>query len=208
MRKDKYIELIQRNLSGGDVPADVKGKYHEKTVALYVELAYNKILWDVVQMSNQLKEWASLEKYTKSYIVTSILRDEVREQYYIETPVPLMELPFGEAVRYVGPADDESSGFIPRDPRATKVMAGLDVEIVDQTVRYQIEHDKIYFRLMENAPPRLMVKMIVPFGSFDDLDDIAMPGGLDSPVFAQVMKLVREGEIKSDVVNNEYPDNT
>ena len=44
MKKKELVELIINYLSGGDAPAEIKGKYHPLDIEKYLEIVYNDII--------------------------------------------------------------------------------------------------------------------------------------------------------------------
>ena len=206
MKKIEIIETIQRNLAGGDVPADVQGQYAQEIVTLYVSMVYNKILWELVQMSYNMADSTPLDKFTKSFIVEDIKRDSVRKKYYIELPVNSVNVPWNEAIRYCGPPESEADGYWWRSPAANSVMGGLDVEMVDSHIRYFVENQRIYFHLMDAKIDNVMVKLLMPWEAWDDLDDINVPAGADSDLFVKVISMMRHADNRQDDTNDQAQD--
>lgn len=202
MTKEQFIEQIQRRLGGGEVTDDVRGKYPYEVVAGIVEMAYNSMLWGLVKGSQATKDFSPLNGLTKSFVITAILNDSVRDQFYIDLPVSIAQLPNNEAIRSFRPAKQGSGEYIYRDPSSISVFDGLDVNLVDQGIRYSPEHDKIYFLNMEDntKPKNLLLQIACTFDAYDDGDEIHIPAEQDAVVFGSVLDLI-QGKAE-DVVND------
>lgn len=206
MKKAAIIELVQRNLAGGDVPADVIGQYDIDIVTLYVEMSYNGLMFQLVTASKNMGDMSALDLFTKAFIVSSIKSDTVRNKFYIELPKPLANVPHAEAIRYCGPPEDEGSAYIYRTPDANAVMAGLDIEVVEQGIRWFIENQRVYFYKMNTKVDNVMVKMLMAWSAWDDNDDIGIPAGADSQLFNMVVTQIQTGDGKQDVINDSVQD--
>lgn len=208
MKKIEIIELIQRNLAGGDVPADIQGDYDEEIITLYIAMAYNKIFFELVRASYNIADSTPLDKFTKAFIIEQddIKKDTIRKKFYIELPIPSANVPWNEAIRYCGPADEESAGYIWRSPAASPVMGGLEIETVEQGIRYMIENQRVYFYLMDSEPEAIMIKMLMSWEAWDDLDDIGIPAGTDSQLFNIVVSQIQGADNRDDVVTNQNQD--
>jgi hypothetical protein len=195
MTKGAYIELIQRGLSGGETPADLRGKYHEKVISKYVEMLFNKLLFDMAKMAMAMRDSTTLDQYTKRY---DIPKEDIKKSddcnYSFELPATPPQMPGGQAIRWVGPCGEcgTTKGWLYRSPTAHDVFSELDVDLVDQSIRYSPEGNTI---LLCNAcntdiPDCIAIKMITSFEDYEDEDNLPMPGGQDAEVFAAVVQLM------------------
>jgi hypothetical protein len=205
MTKGELTELIQRHLAGGEVPADVRGKYHENVIALYLGLAYNTALWNLTKVSKATRKSSSLDQYIKTFDVdkTDIKCDDKSKEFYIETPADIPQTMGGQAVRYVGSPVKGSRGWLYRNPTAHDVFNELDVNLVDQSPRYSIDGDRIYiFNILDtNLPECVRVKMLTSFEDYDDDDEIPIPGGQDMSLLPPVIQLMQSIG-KEELVND------
>lgn len=216
MTKGDFVELIQRSLAGGEVPADVRGKYHENIVEKFVDLAFSTFMWELVKASIATRDFTPLDVYTRDYYVAKadIKIDASRGQQYIDLPAPVPQLLGNNAIRYVGAAKEGSRGYLYRNPSSNGVYDELDVNLVDQTTRYSPENGKVYFLNFHTPPASILLKLVTSFDGFDDNDEFPLPGGQDLYIFPQIVELLRgrpdiKEETRNDnVINSEHPEAT
>ncbi len=210
MTKSEYIELIQRNLAGGEVVADVKGIYHENVVALYIAIAFNSALWELVKVSQATRDSSTLDQYIKTFDISksNVQCDDKSGLFFIYTPSDMPQVIGGQAIRYVGSSKKNSRGYLYRNPTGHDVFNELDVNLVDQSPRFSPEDDKIFlYNILEvDFPEYFRVKMITSFEDYDNDDSLPMPGGKDIELFPAIIQLIRS-QSKEDLINDNRVDN-
>lgn len=194
MTKGEIVELLQRHLAGGEVPADIRGKYHENVCARYLEIAYDAAVGEERRVSQAKRESSETDKFLKSYIINgdAVKCNEVTKEFYIELPEEAPSSPSGNDIMYFGSAAKGSRGWIYRHQAAHDVFNELDVNLVDQSPRYSIEGDKFYFYnvLDTNIPENFSVRMVAGFDDYEDDDEIPMPEGQEAKIFTMVIQIM------------------
>lgn len=67
MTRDQFVELIRRNLQGSDAPAAIRGKYSEREIQLYAQMAYDDMVGIIGNEANKTKDYSLLDNFGKSY---------------------------------------------------------------------------------------------------------------------------------------------
>lgn len=208
MIKKEFIELIQENLSGGELTEDLLGKYHPELISRYCEVAFNDILWELSRMSHQMKDTTPLDPFTKDFSFT-LQKDEIGRDY-IAIDKSIGQLTFNQAVRLVYPyvEDGENNPYIYRSPAAHGIYSNSQVETVNQTPRWSIQNNRIIFKCMTNpAPSKVAVKLVSVWQNFEDNDEINIPAGQGSQFMERVKQVIREQKVTpEDVTNNNKAD--
>lgn len=192
MTKRQLIDLVRELLSGGDAPAEIRGKYHPKVVAKYLEMAFDDIIAVVALEGKQTGDYSLLDKFALPYI-QPILYNTSREQKYCTLPVLVMPLPDNSAVRSISPPKDQSTQFAYIAISSQPVWAALDVDAIDPVAGFTIENDTIFFD--DKFPyglENVMLKLVASFGALEWDDKIEVPSGKNEMLFTKVFTLMMQ----------------
>lgn len=205
MRKNELIALIQHNLAGGDMVADLEARYHENIIAKYAEMAMSGILEQVQKQTIHYKDWGQLDSYTKTFVAQPILLDSTRDEYYSVLPARVVNLYRNRGVRFVSYNKDQSTKFLYRDNNSTDVYSELEVSLVDNRPTFYVEKGKVFYDKISDKEELIaagaLMKLIVPFGDLDDEDDVGIPAGQEPLLVEMILKLMK-GMAPEDVLND------
>ena len=93
MTKQQLIELIRRNIVGGDSQPSLRGRFHDKEIELYIDMAIESLLNGYTSERQEMYGQLGLDawkydKFTKSYKL-DIEFDEDTEKYFSTLPVKI-----------------------------------------------------------------------------------------------------------------------
>lgn len=180
MRKDKLIELIRLNASGGDATAPVAGRYDDREIELIVDAIYNDLIFQLyeAEMQKGSVSMEALDPFGTSFKV-EVFEDADRKELYSELPFQLVPLPSNVGIRLVSPYDDQSAAYDLVDNNSAHVFSRLYNQLVRPVTSCYVEMPRIYYRNLpkENKPKYIMVKAISDFVSLPEDAEILVPGG-------------------------------
>lgn len=190
MNKAELIDLVKRNLGGGDMPAELKSRFHPNEISKYIEMVYDDIFDAICKEGIKYGDYSALDNYLNTYIFATKY-DSVREQYYIVLDPQPVPLPNNLGIRQVSPPKDQTFAFALVDDSSASVWDALESDYVSDVAGYSPEGNNIYF---DNKYPRglenVMVKQLVPFSSLRDNDSVFVPGGNNTLMFQKVLALM------------------
>jgi hypothetical protein len=204
MNKAELIELVKENLSGGDAPAEIRGKYHPKIIEKYLEMAYDDLVATIYQESEPSGNFAALDTFGKAYKVI-LKKDEDRGELYVELDISVVPLPNNKGITLVCPYRDQTSAFDYVDNNSSHVFRKLHNQVMRPVGTYYAELPRIY---IANVDPTLigkdiMVKAIPPFNGLKSTDDVFVPAGKNTMLFNLVYELmVRKNQTPKDDYDN------
>lgn len=206
MKKAQWIELVKRNLDGGDAPVELRGRNHEREIELYLSIAFDTVL---NRKASQFQEMAAetgkdswkWDALTKPYVL-DIKTDSVRDRKYSDLPAAVLSIVNNAGVRMVFPVKEESSAFLPRWQTDTFLMDGLDVNLVTGLIYYTVEGQKIYYSGDMNCNwTSVMAKLVLKFNEFESDDEISVPEGKDAEILQLAIGLMQSKQAM-DIVDD------
>lgn len=202
--KNKLIELAIESLSGGDAPAEMRGKYHPAVIELYLDMAFSDILQEEFQ--NAGSDFTIFDSFAKPYKCI-VKKDDDREQKYFDLPVTLIPLrPKQAAIRSISLYNGERLAFAPIQNASMPMWDELEAMKIDDTCSYSIEGSRVEFFM--NAPltgAEILVKMITPFADLLDNDDVFVPGGKNAMLFQRMYQFMSLRGNSKDEINDNNP---
>jgi hypothetical protein len=202
MTRDQFVELIRRNLQGSDAPAAIRGKYSEREIQLYSEMAYNDMISMLGEDANKTKDYSLMDSFGKAY-KRIIKYDSEREEKYLDIEVQIVPLRDNAGVRLVSPYKDQSASFDYRDNTSKSIFDTLLVNVVDNTPTYYVESQRIYLDDNVNKDlTTIMIKVIPLFSALKSEDEVLVPGGENGQVFQRVIELIQNKERHPQMYNN------
>lgn len=202
MTKDQFVELIRRNLQGSDAPAAIRGKYSEREIQLYSEMAYNDMISMLGEDANKTKDYSLMDSFGKAY-KRIIKYDSERDEKYLDIEVQIVPLRDNAGVRLVSPYKDQSASFDYRDNTSKSVFDTLLVNVVDSTPTFYVESQRIYLDDNVNKDlTTIMIKVIPLFSALKSEDEVLVPGGENGQVFQRVIELIQNKERHPQMYNN------
>ena len=206
MNNAQLIELIQRNLGGGDTPPSIRGRFHPKEIELYISLAFESLFngypSERQEMFGQmgLDAW-KYDKFTKSYKL-DILQDADTDKFYSTLPVNVTSIVDNTGIRMIHPLKEETSVFFPRHQTDAFLMNGLDVNQFSDMVYYYLEGKTIWYSgSLDCNWKQVRAKLFVKFTELDDTDDISLPDGKDAQLVQLVMGMMMQKQ-PSDIIDD------
>jgi hypothetical protein len=206
MKKNELIELVKRQLTGGDSPAVARGRFHDREIALYIGMVFDSLIGQGNSVTqNKMAElgmdsWV-YDALTKSYQL-DILEDTDRKRFYSTLPINVLSVVDNNGIRMITPWQDESVAFFPRRETDTFLMNDLDVNQISGLIYYALEGNKIYYSGDINCDwEKVRAKLVLKFSEFEDTDDIDIPNGKDVELFQLTVGLMKEKNL-SDIVDD------
>lgn len=209
MQKQQIIELIQRAISGGDAPADLKGRFHPKEIELYVALAFEALFNGYQSDRNEMAAQMGLDawkydKLTKSYKL-DIEFDNDTEKFYSTLPINILSIVDNTGIRLIHPLKEETTAFFPRHQTDAFLMNGLDVNQFSNMVYYYLEGKTIWYTgSLDCNWKQVRAKLVLKFSEFDDTDDISLPDG-KFPILMQMVMQMMQQKNPSDLIDDTTP---
>lgn len=206
MTKAQWIELIKRNVDGGDAPAELRGRNHEREIELYLSIAFDTVLnRKQTQTQEMLAEMGKdswrYDALTKPYFL-DILKDTNRDRFYSVLPISILSITNNNGIRMVSPAKEESSAFFPRWQTDTFLMDGLDVGQMVGFIYYTLEGQNIYYSGdIDCHWKQVLAKLVLRFNEFEDSDEIGVPEGKEAEIMQIALGLM-QGKQAMDIVDD------
>jgi len=213
MKKIEIVEMVLDFLSGGDAPADVRGKYHPAIISNHIASIFKDMVF---------KAYLDAKSYSDYSVLDALARKETVDVIDISTedktgrcllPYPPLQLPNNAGIRQVTPSDAPSNAFAFRDNNSNFVFSQLEVGQVSDRPYFMVEinsdvsESKSHIIRVGNLPDNcdeLSVMMIVPFENLDDYSDVALPPGGETAIKDGVINLLlnkrNEDEINDKLV--------
>jgi len=178
--KQQHIDLVYQNLK-----RVAPGFKPERQL---VEHSMGKA-WSQILHNAFRKDLSFLDFYVKDYKDQAVSQDADTNQYYVDLPVAIAQLPDkSEGVRAVlrGDADYStpaytSTQYVPVSDTTMEQMDSLDCMNAESgVVGYAVRYDKIMFdRKMTAilAAKKVHLKLVVPFDVYDATENIPVPSG-------------------------------
>lgn len=184
MKKNQLIELVKRNLTGGDSPSELRGRYHEREIELALQVAFGSLLnrnaTEKKELADELSQdtW-KYDQLTKPYVL-DIQKDATRNRYYSDLPVHILSITNNAGIRMITPTQEESTAFLPRKQQDSFLMNGLDVGQLSGLIYFSLEGQRIWYSgEIDSCWTSVLAKLVLEFSEFDDEDDISIPDGKD-----------------------------
>jgi hypothetical protein len=209
MTKAQLIELVKRNLQGGDGTPELRGRYHQREIELYISMAFDSLLNNRLNERQEYREELGLNNWkydglTKTYVVP-ILEDTVRDRRYSELPAHILSVVNNGGIRMICPVKEEQTQFFPRALTDTFLMDGLDVGQLTGMIYFNLERKNVYYSGdMDCTWENVLMKLAIKFEEFEDDDDIDIPDGKDLEIFQTVVQLMN-AKRPLDNVNDNNP---
>lgn len=188
MVKQEFIELIQDRLAGGDVPMDVRGKYHPRVIEEWVA---NAIKFLIHSNRNNFSA-PDISSLVQPY---SVSVSEVAGVY----EGTLSPMPMG-GLETIYTVIDSNGVMVPL------VKPGAQAEIMSFlkkcSCRARVEGNKIRFE--ENPGESVTVNMIPSIEDMDDDQAFNLPGDYGIRIIDMIVSYLREKRgMKEDVKNDQ-----
>lgn len=192
MTKQNLIDLVRELLSGGDAPAEIRGKYHPRVVSLYLEMAYDDVISVTADEGAKVKDFSILDEFATPYTVP-VLTDTSRERKYCTLPALVMPLPGNAAMRSVSPPLDETTQFVNVSMTSQPVWAVLEADYVSPKSGYWLEGERMYFDdMFPYGLEEVLMKIVSSFGDLQKTDRVPIPAGKNTLIFQRVFELMQQ----------------
>lgn len=206
MKKAQFIELVKRSLDGGDSPAELRSRFHEREIELYIAMAFDSILNRKESQVKELQAEMGRDSWKWDALIKpyhlDIVKDTVRDRYYSELPVSVMSIVNNNGIRMVTPSKEESSAFFPRWQTDTFLMDGLDVNLMTGFIYYTLEGRRLYYSGdIDCHWETVLAKLVLRFNEFEDDDEISVPDGKEIEIFSTVLQLMQAKQ-PMDIIND------
>jgi hypothetical protein len=200
IKKNQYIETIQRRCCGGEPTADLISRYHPKIIEKEVDQVYESLLQSLFVQNIKGNNFAVLDPYTRGY-EAPILFDSARNEFYSDLPKPVIALNSpgngtgNYGVRMISTTKGQSSQFIPIDNGADDIFDELEVSIICTDPSYYVEGNSVYFNFRGQSfeeGDSLLFKIVPTFSSLEDNDYVTIPQFMTKNGMLEVADMVFE----------------
>jgi hypothetical protein len=192
MTKEQLTALVIRYVTGGENTSETLSKYHPQEIELYLELAYNSVIFGLCLNAITNSDYGQLDAYRKSYKNVVVECDTDRDEYYSILPVNIISLPKNRGI-FVSPMKDQINQFVDRENNTADIYSELEVGMLPDMITYYRENSKLFYdsRMSEElADNGLLMKLIPTFSSWDDTDELPLPAGKDLEIMTRVLDLL------------------
>lgn len=213
MKKINLIDNIQSWLAS-DNAGDLKGQYHPEEIKIWMNSAFNKIIYNAWLNGKKYNESSQIDAWSKVYPCT--VSGQSGAKAYALLPFAPVQLPDNGGIRQISNTADPSNVFVPMEATASVVFAELEVETMDSTPTYSLEQNYLstgageashLLRLakLPVAPDTLITSidalLVQNLEQLDDYDDIALPENGEDDLMKMVIDVMR-GKPTPDVSND------
>jgi hypothetical protein len=189
-------QQVIRRLSGGDQSQD--SQLDPREVMRYLlQILNEKIPIDYFTNIKIEDDHAVSAQYI--FVATAnILKNEIRNEYYINVPTPYIALPHDKGIHEIGPTNDSCMTFSPCRNGSKALFKGLPAGNLEMNIGYYPERDKIYFvsNPKKKGVTKVMIKLIVAAG-----DDLVIDPGTEKMLVDEAVKFFG-GKVPQDKVND------
>lgn len=191
--KQQIIDTFFRRLKKARPELEI----HRVDLEYNMARAWNQILHDTFK-----KDITYLDFYAKDYTDQTVSQDATSNQYYVDLPVAIVQLPDkGEGVRSVESfAQDFDTpvgtgvDFVPISDTEMQLKDNIDVGLSESgVVGYAVRYDKIMFdRSMTSAlaTAKVNLKLVVPFNVYGSTENIPIPSGQDEILYTLTLQFI------------------
>ncbi len=212
MTKGQFIELIKRNLQGGDAPAELLSRYDPREIELYINMAFDSLINQNPSEKYNYRQELGLDNWkydnlTKVFFVP-ILEDTERKKRYSELPAHILNVIDNNGIRMIFPKHEEETIFFPRKATDDFLMSGLDVGQLSGMIYYKLEGKRVYYSGDINCDWKdVAMKLALKFSEFNDEDEVEVPDGTDIQIMQIVLQMMMAKQ-PMDIVNDGTPQQT
>lgn len=205
MKKIEWIEYIQDGLSGGDVPDEQLRKFHPSIIEQTIGIAITNFLVQP-DMEVNMKSIASWKLDSLTRIVTlDVLFEKDHGCHYIEIPSGYIVMKNNQQIRQIKDTQDLKTVFVPRTISANDIYSGLDINDVTTAIPYIVISNKILLQSDRVKGKKVFLYYVSDFQSFDDMEEINIPGEYEMTVYASVLQILRQRPKEDNVNDNNNP---
>lgn len=223
IKKNQYIETIQRRCCGGEPTADLLSRYHPKLIEKEVDQVYESLLQSLFIQNIKGGNFAVLDAYTHPYPNANhpspvlIKKDIYRNEFYCDLPAPVIALNSpgngtgNYGIRIICPVESQAVQFIPIDNNADVIFNELEVSMICTIPSYYVEGNRVFFNFRGQPYEEgdaLLFKIVPTFSSLSDNDYVTMPQFMTKNGMLEVADLVFErltGMPAEKMTNNNNP---
>jgi len=133
----------------------------------------------------------------------SVLKDNIRKEYYTSVPSSTISLPYGVDIKRIG--TPRGRGFVEVQLGFNDLYSNLQSSSLEGNTGFYREGARIYFVNMTktNLPETVNITMTLPLDSIEEDDDLNIPVDMVNEVIEQVFeKYARTLGIQDDEENN------
>jgi hypothetical protein len=195
LTKEQIIESVSDKYG---ITADRKKGFHPNVLAVFIEMGFNQIVFEVCKQAFAKNDYSVLDSYTKPY-EAKIECNEKRNEWFCELPAPIIQLPMNRGIRLISPLQDRKINFIYRANGESEIYENISGYSETQTIpTWYVENEKIFFdhrMTKELAEAGVLIKLVVPFREWKDEDFLPLPSGQDFNI-VQVVEQIINGKQK------------
>lgn len=218
MKKQNLIDTVSDFLAS-NVPDDMISQYHPEIIKKRVEIAFNRIIYEVWLNCKEFSDYSQLDAWSRRYSVP--LYDPVITGQYVyaiaRLPYPPVQLPDNMGIREVSIMADGGHliPFAYIDLAADAIFNELEVSSLDDSPTFRVEQNnnpaiyKSHVLRLAKIPVELMnneieVIMVVPLDQIDDYEDIAIPAGMEDYLVDRIIEIM-SGKPNPDLSPDQIP---
>lgn len=209
MTKEEFIEYAQKIVSKSDVTDEVKEVLHPAIIEQALDLSFRDVIDQLYRREKTSKGgFTGFDSYTKPFYDVEVKKDSTRNESYLDVPMTemIIQLPGNRGVVSIHPMNDRLDKLVLRPMSGTSVFDRLGNNVVSSRKMAYLENNKVYFISPVGDCKKYMFKLLVPFSSFEDSDEIVFPYDSNSLIIQNLIKVIKSpGFI--DNQNNQSLDN-
>lgn len=135
----------------------------------------------------------------------AVSKDTSKGLYYADVPATGVTLPYDMEIYQVSPTKDQNNTFVPVPNGFSGLYNGLEAGRLEGRIGYYLENGRIYFVNMSalNNAETVLMKLVAPFGSVGDEDEINISLDLQAEIVTAAISLYRmERDTPKDIIND------
>lgn len=178
MRKDKFIELIQRS-----IPTD----HNPTVIEAYISLGYNTFVKNLLKQDSLYNEY-----FTKTYEGVAVEKEANNDFYYSTLPAKVMNLKRpGGGVWTIDTTGSYDLTFVPIPDMTYKIINNLTALKIPSHIPYAVMGGKVQYRVRMLPIESVNMNLLVEFDEYDMSDDVNFPAGTELQIREVVMSYLQ-----------------
>lgn len=186
MNKKQFIELVQHELSGGNMSPEMIAKYDERVLAKRISNYYDSALLGIWLQMKASGDFSPFDSWSKFYPNVTVQLDSTRNEYYSVLPSTLSAIPV--AIRKIRPMKDAVADLIPMSFGANTIFNGLDTGTPERS--YYLEGQKVFY-INHDGFEYVGMSLVVPFDEYLDDDMLPIPITMKGTLFDLLIQSLR-----------------
>jgi hypothetical protein len=187
MKKIDFIEKIWIEMTAGAPSQENMDRYDLRHIASIINDPFNTCLFQIYAATKNQRGAKSFDALSKVYSDVPVLLDESRNEYYSDVPSCLASIPQDEAIREIRSMKDNKNSMIQIESNSLPIIAQTAAySLMADMQLYYLDFNKVFYPRWDGFT-KVLMRLVVPFSSYADTDEIPEPVGFKVSLFDMVI---------------------